>query len=120
MKLQGMIADVAILFVAAQAMAQAEKPRPDWITTTNQDCKVWNPQPEPNESVTWSGPCKDGYATGQGILAWTENGKPDVRYEGAYANGKRNGHGVLILPNGMRIEGEWLNDQLLEPDQNAI
>jgi hypothetical protein len=43
----------------------------------------------------------------KGILFWTENGKPDVEYNGEYANGKRNGHGVMIFPDGKRIEGDW-------------
>ncbi len=120
MKLRSMISVVAILLVAVQAMAQTDKARPDWITATNQPCKIWNPQPEPNESVTWSGMCKDGLASGQGTLHWIVNGKPDVDFEGTYANGKRNGHGVIILPDGKRIEGAWLNDELLSGDANPI
>ena len=125
MKIPGVIATAAILLLAAQAAAQTDNPKdkpatPDWITTTNKPCKVWNPNPEPNESVTWTGPCKDGFASGKGILFWTENGKPDVEYNGEYANGKRNGHGVMIFPDGKRIEGDWVNDQLLMGEGNAI
>jgi len=121
MNIKFAIAAAAILFAASQAAAQTEKPAaPDWITASNQPCKIWNPQPQPNESVTWTGECKDGLASGQGVLAWTEDGKPDVRYEGQYANGKRNGHGVMITPDGKRIEGNWVNDTLLTGDRNAI
>lgn len=121
MRFPAIIATAAILFVAVQVMAQTEKPtQPGWITTSNKPCKVWNPEPQADESVTWSGPCKDGFASGKGILFWTENGKPDVEFDGEYANGKRNGHGVLITPDGERLEGEWMNDQLLTGDQNAI
>jgi len=121
MKRPNLICIAAVLIAATQAMAQEEKSSPpDWITTTNQPCKVWNPNPQPNESVTWSGMCKDGYATGQGTLHWTADGKPDADYEGSYANGKRNGHGVLKLPNGRQIEGEWFNDELLPEGQNSI
>jgi MORN repeat protein len=121
MKLSCAIATAAILFVTSQAMAQTDKPAPpDWITATNQPCKVWNPAPQPNESVMWSGPCKDGYASGKGVLLWTANGKPDAEFDGECANGKRNGHGVLITSDGERIEGEWLNDNLLTGDSNAI
>ncbi len=121
MKLLGIVAAAAIAFVTFQAMAQPNNPaHPDWITTTNKPCKVWNPEPQANESVTWSGPCKDGLASGKGVLLWTENGKPDVEFDGEYANGKRNGHGVLITPDGKRVEGEWVNDQLLAGDNNAI
>ena len=105
---------IAALLVTGRVMAQADKPAPpDWITATNQPCKIWNPQPQPDESVTWSGACKDGYASGQGVLKWTENGKPDVEYEGGYQNGKRNGHGVMITPDGKRVEGVWIDDKPL-------
>ena len=87
----------------------------------NKPCKIWNPEPQPNESVTWSGGCKEGYASGRGVLRWTENGKPDVEFDGTYANGKRNGRGVIITPDGRRVEGVWVNDILLTPDRrNAI
>lgn len=112
MKVQAVIAIVAIVF-ASQAMAQPEKPKPDWITTTNQPCKVWNPEPQADESVTWSGDCKDGFATGKGVLRWTENGKPDVVFDGEYRNGKRNGRGVLTTPDGDHVEGVWVDDELL-------
>jgi hypothetical protein len=125
MKFSGVIAAVAVLAIAVHAMAQDDKApqkaaAPDWITTSNKPCKVWNPEPQPNESVTWSGACKDGYASGKGILFWTENGKPDVEYDGEYVNGKRNGHGVMISPDGERVEGDWVDDKLLTGDRNAI
>ena len=121
MTLRRMIAVAAVLFLATHAMAQTDNSaRPDWITATNQPCKIWNPNPQPNESVTWSGECKDGYASGQGLLRWTVNGRLDAEYEGRYANGKRNGHGVLVLQDGRRIEGTWVNDELLMGDENPI
>jgi MORN repeat protein len=117
----GAIVTGAILFVAAEAVAQTNNPLPpDWITTANQPCKVWNPEPRPNESVTWSGSCENGYASGKGILRWTENGRPEIEFDGQYKNGKRNGPGVMITPDGDRFEGVWVNDKLLTGDGNAI
>src|SRR4051812_45596820 len=114
MNLKSVIAVAAFLFLASQGMAATDdRPSPDWITAANQPCKIWNPEPQPNESVTWSGECKDGYASGEGILRWTENGKPDVEFTGRYANGKRNGHGVMMTADGKRMEGDWLNDTFL-------
>jgi hypothetical protein len=110
---------IAAIFVMSHAAAQQEKPKPDWITTTNQPCKLWNPEPQPDETVTWSGDCKDGLATGRGVLRWTENGKPDVVFDGEYRNGKRNGHGVLITPDGDHVEGVWVDDKLLAGDDNG-
>jgi hypothetical protein len=117
----GIIAGAAILFVSFEAAAQTRNPPPPgWITATNQPCRIWNPEPQPDESVTWSGPCKDGLASGKGILRWTENGKPDAVFDGEYAGGKRNGAGVLITPDGKRIVGEWTDDEPVAMDRNAI
>ena len=121
MNIKRAMAAVAFVVLATQAMAQpGNSAMPDWITVTNQPCKVWNPNPVPNESVTWSGACTDGLASGQGTLRWEVNGKLDAEFEGRYLNGKRNGPGVLTTGDGRRIEGTWVNDELLRGDDNPI
>jgi hypothetical protein len=45
-----------------------------WIADAN-GCRVWDPNPKPNETVTWTGPCVDGFAEGQGIVQWFQDGK---------------------------------------------
>ena len=45
-------------------------------------CKVWNPNPQPNETFTWSGTCKEGYLSGPGIFEWLVDGKVAERFEG--------------------------------------
>jgi MORN repeat protein len=115
------IAVAAVLFVVSGATAQTDNSSPpDWITTSNRPCKVWNPEPQPDESVTWSGECQDGFASGKGVLRWTVNGQLDVIFVGEYENGKRNGHGVLITADGDRIEGDWVNDKLLPDKRDTI
>jgi MORN repeat len=108
------ITTAAILLVAFSAGAQTNNPLPpDWITAANQPCKVWNPQPQPDDSVTWSGACVDGLASGKGILRWMKKAQPDVEFNGEYKDGKRNGHGVLTTANGYSVEGVWVDDNLL-------
>lgn len=115
------IAVAAVLFVVSGATAQTDNSSPpDWITTSNRPCKVWNPEPQPDESVTWSGECQDGLASGKGVLRWTVNGQLDVIFVGEYENGKRNGRGVLITADGDRIEGDWVNDKLLPDKRDTI
>jgi hypothetical protein len=121
MKSFGLIAAAAIALFASSATAQTQGTAPPaWITATNKPCKIWNPEPQAHESVTWSGGCKDGYASGKGVLRWTENGKPDAEFDGIYAAGKRNGPGVLITPDGQRQEGQWTDDEPAVVDPNAI
>jgi hypothetical protein len=115
-----------LILLPAAALAQPATPRaeapkpPAWITASNMPCKIWNPEPQANESVTWSGACKDGYASGKGVLKWTLNGKPDIVFEGVYQNGKRNGPGVIITPEGERLQGLWMNDEAVRPAGNSI
>jgi hypothetical protein len=121
MKHPAVIAAAAVLLVSFAAAAQTDAPAtPDWITATNKPCKIWNPEPQAKESVTWSGGCKDGLASGKGILRWTENGKRDVEFNGEYAGGKRNGPGVITLPDGKRMVGDWADDEPVPVDRDAI
>lgn len=77
-----------------------------WIAD-KRGCKVANPFPREGESITWSGECKDGFATGQGVLQWFFNGKPDDRYEGNLDMGWAEGRGVLNKGDGGKYDGEW-------------
>ena len=126
MKQIGLIAGAAMLFVTFGAAAQDIQAQPDtqappdWIIATNKPCKIWNPAPQPNESVTWTGDCKDGFASGKGVLLWFENGKKDMEYDGVYMNGKRNGPGTIIAPDGKREQGVWVNDEPLPVTGNSI
>ena len=99
------------------------------------DCKVINPKPQPRETITWSGACKDGYADGAGTLEWFTNGKLNqhiegsltrgvftgegyrrlkdgTEYEGSFLNGQLNGKGIVQLPDKTRYQGDWKNGQL--------
>ena len=99
------------LFVAAalvQGAAACAAPDDDiqWIADKN-GCKVVNPMPQPDETITWTGPCKDGVADGEGVLTFFMRGTPHSRYEGALKGGWADGRGKLELPDGSRYEGEW-------------
>lgn len=115
-----MLGAAMIALASAAAAQDGDAAPPGWITATNQPCKIWNPEPQANESVTWSGGCVDGLASGKGVLRWTENGMPDIEFDGEYAHGKRNGAGVLVTPDGHRMVGEWVDDQPVIPDSRAI
>jgi hypothetical protein len=94
-------------------------------------CLVWNPYPQSEETITWSGPCRDGMASGTGELQWYRAGIKDSnyngdmvagkydgkgisidskgRYEGDFVAGKRTGYGTMAYLNGNRYTGEWLD-----------
>jgi len=62
------------------------------------------------ETVTWSGGCVNGKATGNGVAQWQNE-----RYEGEMLNGKPHGKGVYYYIGGTRgksrYEGDWRNGQ---------
>ena len=105
---------------AAEEIALAPEPlcrggagSPCWIESQNQPgCHVWIriPDSQPNETITWSGACIDGIASGEGRMVRRYSGGK-ITYAGGLHDGKRHGRGTHTLPNGDRYEGEWRDDK---------
>ncbi len=134
----------AMALAAGPALARAA-PRPGeetaplpsaWMGDSRTGCKLWNPQPQPGESVRWSGACEGGFAVGPGVTEWFEGGQPTeivegarvaghlqgkgvqttadgARFEGSWKDDRRNGPGVYTAPDGRRVTGFWVNDELV-------
>jgi hypothetical protein len=85
----------------------AQTPEPGWIADATSGCRVWNTAPQPNESISWTGACRNNLAQGHGVLQWSKDGKPGSRYEGEYRDGNMNGHGVYTWARGDRYDGEY-------------
>jgi len=110
------VAAAAVFFqawFALPATAQAVPPMPPgWITVARSNgCKVWNVAPYPTASVSWTGGCTDGQASGHGVLQWFLNGQPTERYEGDMVRGKMHGNGVIAYVDGRRYEGMLRDSQ---------
>jgi hypothetical protein len=82
----------------------------NWIADQN-GCEAWNGNPQPNESIAWTGGCSNGKMNGNGTLQWYKDGQKNERYEGQYKDGKLNGQGVYTWANGDRYEGQWKDDK---------
>ncbi len=80
----------------------------EWILDGKAKCKVWNIDPRPNETVSWSGACVDGYASGTGTNTWYQDGKEVERYEGVMFKGRPHGKGSVTWANGARYEGDFV------------
>ena len=87
---------------------------PNWIIAENQRCQLHNPYPEPGVTITWSGDCVDGKASGEGRVVWRRSYGEDV-YEGGYRDGKAHGHGTYTQAGGTRYEGQWRDGQMNGP-----
>lgn len=62
-----------------------------WIRD-QKNCLHYNSKPLPNETVTWSGKCVNGYAEGQGKRSWFKDHKP-------------NGSSTINLSKGRKVSG---------------
>src|ERR1700738_2588955 len=110
-----MIRSIPILLVllAGSAVAQTGRPATQWIVDQNSKCKIANAFPSAAETVSWSGPCKDGYAEGQGVAQWSKAKKPTLKkYEGEMRAGFMNGKGLFIQSNGDSLEGTFKDGSL--------
>jgi len=99
---------ILALVVLSSAPAFAADPE---STIGPVDCKVINPKPQPRETITWSGACKDGFAEGPGTLEWFANNKLTVHYESTLTRGVLNGAGYAKWASGAEYEGAFLNDR---------
>ena len=82
-----------------------------WLEIQNKPgCYIWNHSPEPNQTVTWDGPCSDGLANGLGSGKWTHD---NDRQEGSgiLVDGKREGCWERRYANGQVQEGPFVDDK---------
>lgn len=80
---------------------------PHWIKDDARGCWAANPDPEPLESITWSGQCVDMLVSGTGTLSWYLDGRLIGRDEGNFVRGELSGHGKITFANGADYEGDF-------------
>jgi hypothetical protein len=82
----------------------------DFTAVGDPNCKVMLPVSKFVEQAKWKGPCKDGYADGDGVLDYLKDGAPDGRFEGRLERGVRT-EGYYVGADGMRYEGKFKNSR---------
>ena len=66
-------------------------------------CYLWNPAPQDNETVTWSGQCSNGFAQGAGRVNWYENDELNQIEETGFQDGRRDGLLIVRDANGNEL-----------------
>ena len=94
----------------AAAVAHAQSQVGGFVADPESGCKVFNPHPQSNESVKWSGGCVDGLAQGPGSLQWFDNGRPYEKDQGEWTQGRQSGRGSQDWKGG-RYDGELVNGE---------
>lgn len=77
----------------------------EWVVAADNGCKVWNPNPQLDESAKWSGDCANGRAEGSGTLEWIKNRQTVETDQGEWHEGKQTGKGKQSWGSG-HYEGE--------------
>lgn len=109
----GLVLGVAVL---AAPFALFSPPR--WIEAA-ENCDVRNRydgrqwRDAKTTTATWTGPCVDGRAQGQGVLEWFRDGVLMVRYSGHLEGGRITGQGELT-EREIKYEGTWKDGKLRE------
>ncbi|MFK7846142.1 MAG: MORN repeat-containing protein [Rhodothermales bacterium] len=109
-----------------------------WFKVEGADCSIWSDEPlQEGEKIRWSGSCKEGLVSGEGVIEVTLSGQSKLyfegtmtagkangegvlqsrseqgvdRYAGGFANSLLHGHGVLVTAGGSRYEGDFMADK---------
>ena len=117
--MNGKILAAVILLMTTSAHAQVSiKGNGQWIATKS-GCKLWNPSPQPNETVEWSGDCKGGYTSGRGVVTWYQNSKRGNIIECVEQNGRCIGNTKVTYPDGSTYFGTLSNQDGLPEGQGT-
>ena len=101
---------VAAALCLSLSAAVAQPEGGGFVADLKSGCKVWNPHPQPNETVNWSGNCVNGLAQGPGSLQWLKNANPYEKDQGEWNGGRQSGRGTQDWGSG-RYDGELVNGE---------
>lgn len=93
--------------VAALAAPDLSGADPHWIKDSASGCWAADPEPEPGESIAWSGACAGGLVSGEGKLTWYKNGRITGTDEGNFKAGEISGHARILRADGTSYEGDF-------------
>lgn len=103
---------IVICLVAFSTGCFAAGSEGEFISDTASGCSVWNPEPAPQETISYDGGCAKGLAEGQGTLVWYVQSIEVWIYLGHFEAGRFSGQGKLTVSDGTVVEGYWKNHQI--------
>ncbi len=71
-----------------------------WLADVKSGCQVWDPNPQLDETVIWSGACTKERAEGFGAAQWFKGGVRIETDEGEWRDGRQAGKGIQTWPSG--------------------
>jgi MORN repeat len=82
----------------------------DWAVDATTTCRVWNPHPQLNETVKWTGACANGFAQGTGSARWIRGNITFETDDGEWRDGYQVGNGTQVWPSGS-YAGDLVNSE---------
>lgn len=79
------------------------------VADPDSKCATSNPYPQGQESIRWTGGCRDGLLDGAGTLTWYRDGRWTERNEGTFRVGELHGNAITTFPDGSTIAGTYLD-----------
>lgn len=75
-------------------------------------CYLWNPSPQENETVTWTGVCSNGLTQGGGRVEWYQSDELNEVWETRLQDGRRDGPYIGLNEDGETFaEGQFANGE---------
>src|SRR5580658_3953347 len=102
-------------------LSLAQDSRGNFITDKKNGCTIWYKIGFPEDSVIWSGGCKNKLADGYGTLVGFTRGKPTSKYIGYMREGKENGKGIFTFAgNTLKLSGNFSNGEILNLREDCM
>jgi len=86
---------------ALPAMAES-----GFVADPKTGCRIRAANPNPKLTISWSGPCVDGLADGDGTLKSFNGGALELEYTGTVKKGVLDGRGRITFAGGETYEGD--------------
>lgn len=123
---------------------RADRGDPHWVMDDRTQCLAFDADAGSDDSVTWTGGCRDGKLFGFGTLTFYDRGRVVERltgmfergivedgqvhiawgdgssYDGMEARGNLNGEGQFVDANGRHYDGTWENGNFKGPRLASI
>lgn len=109
-----------ILIISSFNQLKAEESEGNFIKDKRTGCTVWYKHMFHEDSVSWSGACKNGFAEGYGTLIGFTKGVQTSSYIGEMKKGKPEGKGDFKFGNGRELKGHFSEGELLNLSSECL
>lgn len=109
-----------LVFIFLTVVTNAQDSEGNFLKDNKTGCTVWFKRGFAEDSVCWSGSCKNGLASGNGQMFGFTHGKQTYSYTGEMQEGKAHGKGLFIFGNNRKLEGNFSHGEPLFLGKNYL